>query len=306
MYLMIALTKLDKQLKIAGRIEQNVPMKEHTSFQVGGPADIFITPASWGDVVKARTFCDENKIPLFILGGGANILVSDLGIRGAVLDMRTFQNCSVEHHLLHAEAGAAVSDVVELAWKNGLGGLEFIYGMPGSVGGAIWMNAQCYGRAVSETLESVEYLDETGNRKIYTARKEDFRYKHSPFQNKKWVICSAAFRLIPKNKSEIEAEMNKNKSDREAKGHYRYPSAGSAFKNNRAFGKPTGQMIDEAGLKGFSIGGAKVADYHGNIIINSGNAAARDILAVIEHVEREILNRFGFKLEREVLLAGEW
>lgn len=303
---MLTEIEITKNLKIAGKIETGVPMKDHTTFKVGGPADVFVTPALWQDITTGQAFCKKSNVPLFILGGGANILVSDLGIRGIVLDMRPFQKCSVENNLLHAEAGAAVSEIVELAWQNGLSGLEFIYGMPGSVGGAIWMNAQCYGRAISEMLESVEYLDENGKQKTYKTRKEDFRYKHSPFQNKQWVICSATFQLVPKNKSEIEAEMNKNKSDREMKGHYRYPSAGSAFKNNRAFGKPTGQIIDETGLKGFSIGGAKVADYHGNIIINSGNATAHDILAVVEHVEREVFKRFGFKLEREILLAGEW
>ena len=298
--------EISQHFKPLTSVRTQVSMKDFTTFKIGGPADILITPNSWDEAMKTKKAAKELNLPVFVLGGGSNLLVSDKGIRGVVLHIDSLRTHRWNGTVLQIDAGCEVPDTCEIARQNGMSGLEFIYGMPGSIGGAVWMNAQCYGKSISEILVSVDYIDEENQKRIYSFNSKDFSYKRSPFQEKSWIICSASFRLKPGDKNLIRKEMDAHKKDREDKGHYRFPCAGSVFKNNRAFGKPTGQLADEIGLKGFTIGGAKVADYHGNIIINTGNAAARDVLNMIEHIERDVFKHYGFKLEREVLLVGEW
>jgi UDP-N-acetylmuramate dehydrogenase len=184
--------------------------------------------------------------------------------------------------------------------------MEFAFALPGSVGGAVWMNARCYEREVSDVLEFVDYLDvDVGQRRL-AMRHDDWAYKLSPFQAMRGVILRAGFRLAPAVPAKIEEQMQEHRKDREKKGHFLFPCAGSVFKNNRAFGAPTGVLVDSLGLKGRRIGGAQVAPFHGNIIINTGGATARDVLTLMELVENEVRIRLGFHLEREVLLVGEW
>jgi UDP-N-acetylmuramate dehydrogenase len=284
-------------------------MSRHTSFRVGGPADIFIRPE--GEIfpryaARLLESARAEGIPLFILGGGANIVVSDRGIRGIVLDSGGWQGAAAEGGGLSIRAGTAVDAAVDAAAAAGLGGLEFLAGMPGTVGGAVWMNARCYERSVADALVSTEILDESGGRRWVPARPQDFGYKKSPFQGQNSLILTARFALRPRPEPEIRAEMAEHRRDREAKGHYRYPSAGSAFKNNRAFGKPTGKIIDELGLRGLSVGGAQVAPWHGNIIINTGNAAAAEIRSLTEELARRVKAAANFTLEPEILFVGDW
>ena len=288
----------------------NEPMGRHTSFRVGGPADIFLTPRNLEELTGAFVFLNRERIPTFILGAGANILVSDRGIRGAVIDLGGIRGCTLEKTgtevLLSAAAGTPISEASSLALEHGFGGLEFIYSMPGSVGGSVWMNARCYGRSVSDVLAAVECLDREGKTVRIEAEPQRFGYKRSPFQDSRLLIVQAAFRLVEGDRTELWKRMQSIERDRASKGHFLYPSAGSVFKNNRSFGEPTGKLIDSLGLKGMRIGDAVVSERHGNIIVNAGRARAQEVLELIRFLEARIREAYGFELEREVLLVGDW
>ncbi len=293
--------------KVDAAAKLDEPMAAHTSFRIGGPADLYVRPGSVDDLAQILRVCVRESIPFFLLGGGTNLLVSDRGIRGVVVDLCRLVGVAVDGAVLTARAGTPISDVSEAACERGLAGLEFAYSLPGSVGGAVWMNARCYGSEVSDVLERVEYLDlATMRPRAYEKRVEDWAYKRSPFQEPGKVVLSAAFRLRAGNPSEMRALMQSYRSDRERKGHFLHPCAGSIFKNDRAFGAPTGQLIDSLGMKGTRIGDAQIAPYHGNILINAGAARAADMRALIQQVEDEVRRRLGFQLEREVVLAGDW
>ncbi len=303
---MTNLRELTGKINIAGALRADEPLKEHTSYRVGGPADLFAEPQTVADAAILLEAAREHALPVFILGAGANILVSDRGIRGLVLSTERLRSVRVEGERIVAEAGCPISLVSEAAAAVGLAGLAFIYSMPGSVGGAVWMNARCYGSSVSDILEWVELLDEEGRVVRLPARPEEFNYKLSPFQKRRALILSACFRLHHGEKPHILAEMEANRADRERKGHFAAPSAGSVFKNNRAFGNPSGKIIDSLGLRGYAIGGAKISDYHANMIINTGSATAGDIEALTRFVSRRVKEELGFELEREVIPVGDW
>jgi len=284
----------------------------HTTFKVGGPADCYIRPK--GD--NFPSFCasllsrvKEEGIPFFILGGGANIVVSDSGIRGIVLDTGAWKGSVLTEEGLVIKSGTTVDEAVERAAALELGGLESFAGMPGTVGGAVFMNARCYDREISDILSWIEFIDFNSSEscvKRITADKTDFSYKRSPFQGKDNLIIAACFKLTCGNKERIFDEIKKYKQDRRDKGHYLFPCAGSAFKNNRNFGKPTGQIIDELGLKGFSSGGAQIALFHGNIVINTGNASASDIRTLMDETAEKVKKETGFILEPEIMFIGDW
>lgn len=286
-------------------------MSEHTTFQVGGPADVYLRPRTVEEATQIIHAAREENVPLFVLGGGANILVSDRGIRGIVLDTAEFSSVSFDAQpdgstLFRAGAGMPVSEASAEAAGRNLSGMAFIYAMPGSVGGAVWMNARCYGASIADILVHVDYIDEEGTFHHYLPREEDFAYKVSPFQGRRTVIVEAGFRLLPGTAEVLWKEMHEVEADRGEKGHFAAPCAGSVFKNNRKFGAPSGRIIDGLGLRGFSIGGAKVSDLHANIVVNTGSATAADIRAVIDHLQQSVLRERGFRLDPEVLLVGDW
>jgi UDP-N-acetylmuramate dehydrogenase len=286
-------------------------MSEHTTFKVGGPADCRICPegenfpAFSSELIRrART----EGIPVFILGGGANIVVSDKGVRGIVLDTCAWKGASVKDETVSFNSGTSMDEAAEFAAARSLGGLEFLAGMPGTIGGAVWMNARCYGSEIADILAWTQIIDfsaaGTPEKKRVSADKTAFGYKRSPFQGKDILILCAAFNLKPADTNEIKSKMEKNRLDRQEKGHYRFPCAGSAFKNNHDFGKPAGQIIDELGLKGFQIGGAQIAPFHGNIVINTGNATAEDIRALMDEAAAKVKEKTGFTLEPEILFIN--
>jgi len=203
-------------------------------------------------------------------------------------------------------SGTSVDGLTFRLAERGLSGLEFLAGMPGSVGGALWMNARCYEKSVSDALIETEILDENFQRQRMPFNAEDFAYKKSPFQSRNVLILSARFAVQFRESSAIHKEITSYRRDRSDKGHYRYPSAGSAFKNNREFGEPTGKIIDQIGLRGLSMGGAQVAPWHGNIIINTGNATARDIRILMNEIARRVKEERGIVLESEILFVGDW
>jgi len=291
-------------------ISYDEPMSEHSTFKVGGTADVWVRPSKAvfpGYAAKLLKTAREEGIPVFILGAGANIVVSDQGIRGIVLDTAAYSGMAKqEDGSVSVLSGTSVDELVGSLAAQGLSGLEFLAGMPGSVGGALWMNARCYGKSVSDALVETTILDENSERQTIPFREEDFAYKKSPFQNREALILSARFAVQWCEAADIHREIASCRRDRADKGHYRFPSAGSAFKNNRDFGDPTGKIIDELGLRGLGIGGAQVAPWHGNIIINTGNAAASDIKRLMDEVARRVKEERGLELESEILFVGEW
>lgn len=293
-------------IKADGRLREGEILSGHTSFRIGGPADLFAQPGTLEEAARIAAFCARESVPCHLLGGGTNILVSDRGVRGVVMDLTLLSGLQAEGTLVTALGGTPVSALAEFALSKGFAGMEFAYALPGSVGGAVWMNARCYEREVSDVLEFVDYLDPHNGQQRLPMRRGEWEYKISPFQRMRGVILRAGFRLAPGNPRQIEDLMQEHRQDREKKGHFLFPCAGSVFKNNRAFGAPTGVIVDSLGLKGRRIGGAQVAPFHGNIIVNTGGATARDVLSLIELVEDEVQSRRGFQLEREVLLVGEW
>jgi UDP-N-acetylmuramate dehydrogenase len=291
----------------------NEPMAKHCTFRTGGPADCLIRPFGGGFpafVAALLTAARAEGIKVFILGGGANILVADAGVRGIVLDTGGWAGDEeLKETTLRLRSGTGLDAAVMIAAKAGLCGLEFLAGMPGSIGGALWMNARCYGHEIADVLIETEIIDfSLSPPKILRlpVNRSEFSYKRSPFQGRDAFILSAVFQLSPGNTEEILARMDANRRDREEKGHYRFPSAGSVFKNNPSFGKPTGKIIDELGLRGLQIGGAKIADWHGNFIINTGAASAKDIRALIEETADRVKQATEFILEPEILFVGDW
>ena len=329
-------------------IRYNEPMKDHTTFKTGGPADCLLQPVSKNykadNCDNFPLFCCEllnraktEGAPVFILGGGANIVVSDKGIRGIVLDMSAYKDQVLnetpdtrlffDEDIIIFKSGTKIDDAVNIAAENNLSGLEFLAGMPGTIGGAVWMNARCYGSEIADIFYRAEIITNeecgVGNEKCrirneectekrYTIKKieikngEGFSYKKSRFQKMDCLILNAAFKLNKCDKEKIFIDINKYRQDRKEKGQYLFPSAGSVFKNNHTFGKPAGQIIDECGLKGLKKGGAQIAPFHCNIIINADNAAASDIRALTDEVALKVKAAAGFQLEPEILFIGEW
>ncbi len=286
------------------------PMSRHTTFRIGGPADAFVTPEEPEELAGLFALLHAHRVPTFILGAGANILVSDPGIRGVVIDLSAMRGIRLrregDRRLVSALAGTQVQELCAYALAEGLSGVEFLAHMPGSVGGSVYMNARCYSHSISEILSSVEVIDPRGGRTIESPEPERFDYKRSPYQGRAALILEATVELVPGERLQIGRRMEEIHADRTAKGHFLHPCAGSVFKNNRAFGRPSGAIIDSLGLRGYRSGGAQISDRHANIVVNTGGATAKDVLSIMTHVEGRVREAFGFHLEREILLVGEW
>ncbi|MDX9801072.1 MAG: UDP-N-acetylmuramate dehydrogenase [Spirochaetia bacterium] len=298
---MKSLSKLFNKININGTMLFDEPLSGHSTFKTGGNADLLAVPQNISALEELLSVIKENDIPYFILGGGANILFSDSGFRGVVIDMAGFNSISFNDCIVKSGAGAEFSLAAEEACKKSLSGLEYFYGMTGSTGGSEYMYARCYGKSVSDVLYKVKYLDELGKICTYRAKQGDFGYKKSPFQNTKNIILEAEFILQHSGRDILLDKSAEFKKDREAKGHYSFPCAGSVFKNNREFGHPSGKIIDSLGLRGFSIGGALVSPLHANIIVNNGNATSEDIKKLIHFIEEKVFKTYGFRLEREII-----
>ncbi len=280
-------------------------MRKHTSFRIGGPADYFCSPATSNEIKRILEYAISCNLPVFILGAGANILVSDEGVRGIVIDMVNFKDFSfTEDNKVTAQAGVQVHVLAEAAAARDLSGIEFFFGLPGSVGGSIYMNARCYGVSTADVLSGVTYIDESLEIKEYSPNEGGFSYKSSPFQKKKSIILQGEFMLRPGEGKKILETMQSYRQDREQKGHYTFPSAGSIFKNNRDFGLPTGKIVDSLGLRGYKIGGAMVSPEHANIIVNTGGASAADVKKLIDYIKKKVFRTYGYALEEEIRYIG--
>lgn len=296
------LTEFCEENRIAYRL--NEPMKSHTSFKIGGPAELFISPADEDVLCGLIKKCRENGIPYFVLGKGSNILVSDSGIDGAVISMVYMNKISVCEDRLICEAGASLSEVCRTALENSLSGLEFAYGIPGSVGGALYMNAGAYGGEMSDIVEKADFTDENGD--CHSVFSEDMKlgYRTSVFKTGKKTITCVTLKLTVGKKGEIESKMNDYIRRRREKQPLEYPSAGSTFK--RPEGHFAGALIEKNGLKGFCVGGAAVSDKHAGFVINRGNAKAADVKRLMDEVRKTVLEADGVELEPEVILIGNF
>ena len=281
------------------------PMKEHTSFKIGGPAAAMAVPKDCGQLAKLMRFAAEQKVTVWYLGNGSNLLVSDEGLDGLVilLDVAFDGEITVEDKVLVAPAGKKLSAVCAAACAASLTGLEFAFGIPGSVGGAVYMNAGAYGGEMKDRLLWAEYLDLQGNLHHVPAEKLELAYRHSCFMLPEYAgacIVRAAFLLEQGDKQEIQRQMDDIFSRRKEKQPLEYPSAGSTFK--RPQGAYAAQLIDECGLRGFTVGGAQVSEKHAGFVINTGNATCEDVLELTRQVSEKVKKEKGYELQLEVRL----
>ena len=280
----------------------NEPMRAHTTFKIGGEADIFIIPASPAALISAVKKCAELEIPYFILGNGSNLLVSDGGIEGAVISLAGINGISAKGEKITCGAGAMLSSVCLKALSLSLTGIEFAYGIPGTAGGALYMNAGAYGGQMADVIESAECLTASGE--IKTLKKEDMRlgYRSSVFKKGGLIIISLTLALKKGDKAEIKAEMDELLNRRKQKQPLEYPSAGSTFK--RPEGYFAGALIEKNGLKGLTVGGAQVSEKHAGFVINRGGATAADVKALIGKIQKKVFENDGVMLEPEVIFTG--
>lgn len=282
------------------KIEQNEPMSRHTTFRIGGSADLYLTPDSAESMTALCAMLRETGAKHFFLGNGSNVLFDDAGYPGAVISLSGLNGVTADGSCIRAEAGASMASVCKTARDNSLAGLEFAYGIPGTVGGAVYMNAGAYGGETAFVLAESTYLDlDTLTVHTIPLAEHSFGYRESVYKHTNRLILSAVFTLQQGNRDGIAALMVDYMNRRVTKQPLEYPSAGSVFK--RCPGRYTGRMIDESGLKGYSVGGAQVSEKHAGFIINKGGATAKDVLDLIAHIKKVILENYGCELECEVI-----
>ncbi|CQR48311.1 UDP-N-acetylenolpyruvoylglucosamine reductase [Paraliobacillus sp. PM-2] len=287
--------------------EENIlidePLKHYLYTKLGGKADFFVTPASIEEVQAIIQYANRAKIPFTLLGNGSNLIVRDGGIRGIVMSPKRFTSIRRDGNTLIAESGARIIDVSYRALDEKLTGLEFACGIPGTVGGALYMNAGAYGGEVKDCLEKAVVVDPSGTLLTLEASQLDLSYRSSNIPEKGYIVLEAHFRLEPGEEKEIKAVMDELTYKRESKQPLEYPSCGSVFK--RPPGYFAGKLIQDSELQGKGIGGAEVSTKHAGFIVNKNNATASDYIAVIEMVQRTVKEKFGVELEREVRIIGE-
>lgn len=288
-----------------GIIKIDEPMRKHTNFKIGGNADVFVIAKNIEEIKCVIKFSKENNILLTILGNGSNVLVSDKGIRGIVLQVGT-KEIKIEKQknaLVEVEAGVMLGALAQVLLKQSISGFEFAAGIPGSIGGAIRMNAGAYGGEMKDIVKNVTVLNEKGEINILTNEECEFSYRHSRFTNSKEIIIKATLELPFGNENEIKAKMDEYAQSRKEKQPLNLPSAGSTFKRGADF--ITAKLIDECGLKGYTSGNAQVSTLHAGFVVNLGNATAQDVLNVVNHVKQVVLEKTGKQIELEVELLGE-
>ncbi|BDR68236.1 UDP-N-acetylmuramate dehydrogenase [Clostridium tetani] len=284
-------------------VKTNELMKNHTSFKVGGPVDILVTPESYEQVQYVIKHSRENNIPYFIMGNGSNLLVRDGGIRGLVIKFCKLNRIKIEDDKIIAQSGVLLSKVSNMAAKNNLEGLEFASGIPGSIGGALTMNAGAYNGEISQVIDSALVLDKSGE--ILNLSKEELElgYRTSSILKNGYVVLEAILKLSLGDSKNIYDRIKELTEKRKTKQPLEYPSAGSTFK--RPQGYFAAKLIEESGLKGINVGDAEVSQKHSGFIINKGNASAKDILNLINIVQDTVKSKFDVELHTEVLIIGE-
>ena len=277
----------------------NEPLKNHTTFKVGGPADILVTPTSKEELIE----CLKLDVPKFVMGNGSNLIVKDKGIRGLVIKTTKVNNIVLDGNIIEAEVGAYLGKISIFARENSLTGFEFASGIPGTVGGGVSMNAGAYGGEMKDVVIETTYCDLEGNIYMLNNAEHEFGKRKSFFTGKDFVVLSTKIKLNEGNKEEIAAKMEELKISRNTKQPVTMPSAGSIFK--RPEGHFAGKLIEDSGLKGYTIGGAQVSTLHAGFIVNIGGATAKDILDLIKYIQDVVMQNYEVELETEVKVVGE-
>lgn len=284
----------------------NEPMKKYSTFKIGGPAQCLMKIDNIQELKEILRFSNENKIKITVIGNGSNLLVLDGGIKGITLIIRLENYKIIENNSeikVIAESGCKLGKLAQIFLQNEIAGFEELAGIPGTVGGAIKMNAGAHGKEIKDIIEEVTVVDYYGNEKVFNKEDLKFGYRTSIFKKKEYIITKAKMNLYKGNKDEIKNKMTEYLNYRKEKQPIEYPSAGSTFKRGEDF--ITAKLIDEAGLKGYYIGDAMVSTKHSGFIINKGNATAKDVIKLTEYIKEEIYNRFGKKIELEIEIVGE-
>ncbi len=279
-------------------------MKNHTTFKIGGPVDIMVLPQDEEDVATVVSFCRERDIPLFIFGVGSNLLVRDRGIRGVAMKLgENLDEVEVNGDQIQAQAGVKISALARIAAFHSLSGLEFAEGIPGSLGGALVMNAGAYDGEMQGIVTAARAIGPDGSIETFKNEEMQFGYRRSIFQSNGYIIIYATLKLATGNRNEIEQRMLEFARRREEKQPLDKPSAGSTFRRPPGF--YVGPMLEELGLKGYQIGDAQVSSKHAGFIINNGNATARDVLELIAYIQQKAKERFGVDLQPEIRVVGQ-
>lgn len=292
-------------INITGKdnVRINEPMKNHTTFKIGGPAQYYVTPESVTQIQEVVSLCRDMNIPLHVIGNGSNILVGDDGVDGVVLALfNTFSDYEIKDNVITAQAGMSLIKLAVIALREGLTGLEFASGIPGSVGGAVYMNAGAYDGQMKDVVTSVTVLDEAGNIRILSRDELDMGYRTSAVAKHNMIVLQVIIELKAGDKEQIKDRMNQLSELRKQKQPLEYPSAGSTFK--RPEGYFAGKLIADAGLKGYSIGGAAVSEKHAGFVVNMGGATAKDVVELTDYIKKRIIEQFGVTLELEIKKIG--
>ena len=288
------------------KILYNEEMKKYTTFKIGGKAECLIKIDNIKDLKSILKFVNENGVPLTVLGNGSNVLVSDKGIKGITIIIK-IEKIDIKEKNKKVEitvgAGEKIGKLGVLFLKNEITGFEELSGIPGTIGGATRMNAGAHGREIKDIVKTVKCVDYKGNEKEFTNEQMEFGYRTSILKKEKYIVTEVEMELEKGNKEEIQRKMNEYAKYRKEKQPIEYPSAGSTFKRGKDF--ITAKLIDDAGLKGYSIGGAQISTKHGGFIINKGNATAKDVIELVQYTKDQIYNEFGKKIELEIELIGE-
>lgn len=292
-----------QQLVPAGVVKRDEVLESHVFTRMGGQADILAAPATYEELQSIVTYARVNELPLTVLGNGSNVIIRDGGIRGIVLQTSDLTEMGLRDDLLYAQCGAKIIDVSRFALEKQLAGLEFACGIPGTVGGALYMNAGAYGGEVKDVLHSALAINKDGQ--LVTLQGEELKwgYRKSVFASGEFIVLEARFALQPGDSANIQAVMDDLTYQRESKQPLEYPSCGSVFK--RPPGRFAGQLIQESGLQGTRIGGAEVSRKHAGFIVNTDHATAKDYIGLIQHVQATVKDKFDVVLETEVEIIGE-
>ena len=289
----------------AASVREQEPMSAHTTFRAGGPARYFVTPEGEKELAAVLAACREAEKAYYILGNGSNLLVGDKGYRGVVIQIcKRMNEIRTEENKIYAQAGALLSKIAAQAFSNSLTGFEFASGIPGTLGGAVMMNAGAYGGEMKDVLTSVRVMTEEGEIMELPAEELGLGYRTSIIPEKRYIVLGAVISLTEGKKEEIKAQMDDLRQKRVSKQPLEYPSAGSTFK--RPEGYFAGKLIQDSGLKGFTVGGAQVSEKHSGFVINKGNATAADVMELIRQVTAKVKEDTGVTMEPEVKQIGEF
>jgi UDP-N-acetylmuramate dehydrogenase len=295
----------DLEQVLSGQLKYNEPMSRHTSWRVGGPAEVLVEPSGVVDIKTACEYARDKKIPLTVIGNGSNLLVSDYGIRGMVLKIgKGLSDIEIDNETIIAGAGAKLSRIAAAAGAAGVGGLEFMAGIPGTLGGAVVMNAGAYGKSISQVLKRVSLINQNGQVSCQEQENIIFDYRSSSLQESGLIVTEGVLEGYLRDEKQIKDDMKDMGEKRRSSQPLNYPNAGSVFRNPPGYS--AGKLIEESGAKGLRVGDAQVSEKHANFIINLGSATAEDILQLIERVQCMVEKRFGIRLKKEIRVLGRF